>query len=455
VPALCLTFLGLIFPSFSVPSDISAEVPNGCRITLAQILSRHGSRDPTASKTKSYNDTITAIKANVTTFTGKYGFLNNYDYLLGADQLTTFGQNELVNSGIKFFERCSHLAASSTPFVRSSSEARVVKSAQNWTQGYHNALVSAGFVDAGYPFPIIVISEDPDSNNTLNHAICTNFESDEEYYSSIASNAQKKFAATFVPAIRQRLEADLPGAQLSTSDVISLMDLCPFNTVANSHGGSISTFCALFTESEWHAYNYYETLNKYYGYGAGNPVGPTQGVGWTNELIARLTGTPVVDHTSTNRTLDMDPATFPLDRKLYADFSHDNDMTAIMHAIGLYNSSTPMLSNTTVTEAGSAGGYSASWTVPFAGRLHVEKMVCDCERTGLRQSNQKAHARELVRVIVNDRVIRLPHCGADELGRCEVGPYVESLSFARSGGRWTDCFNQIRKRLNNNRAPVR
>lgn len=33
--------------------------------------------------------------------------------------------------------------------------------------------------------------------------------------------------------------------------------------------------------------------------------------GWVNELLARLTDTAPVDQTTTNHTLDDDPATFP------------------------------------------------------------------------------------------------------------------------------------------------
>ena len=71
-------------------------------------------------------------------------------------------------------------------------------------------------------------------------------------------------------------------------------------------------------------------------YSFGNALGPTQGVGFTNELIARLTNSPVVDGTSSNHTLDSRNATFPLSESpsLYADFSHDNDMTAIFSAMG-------------------------------------------------------------------------------------------------------------------------
>jgi hypothetical protein len=202
--------------------------------------------------------------------------------------------------------------------------------------------------------------------------------------------------------------------------------LCPFVTVADDNG-RLSPFCGIFTEDEWRSYDYYQSIGKFYGYGPGNPMGPTQGVGFASELIARLTGRPVEDETSTNKTLDGNATTFPLDRALYADFSHDNDMTAIYGALGLYNATAP-LPKTRRETASDANGYAASWTVPFAARMYVEKMSCG------------GSGEELVRVLVNDRVVPLQNCGADALGRCKVGSFVESLSFARRGGRWHQCF---------------
>ncbi|KAF2160106.1 hypothetical protein M409DRAFT_29403 [Zasmidium cellare ATCC 36951] len=420
-------FWGQYSPFFSVESSIPSEVPPRCSVTFANVLSRHGARDPTASKTAAYNATVQKIHANVQNYPGKYAFLKNYEYTLGADQLTLFGQQEMINSGLKFYERYEQLANHLTPFVRSASEDRVVESAENFTQGYHSAKLAdkrnrRG--DSTYPYPITVISEADGSNNTLNHGLCTNFEDGPD--DSIASNAQKTWANVFVPAIQNRLNSDLQGANLTQTEVTYVMDLCPFNTVA-SNNGTISSFCSLFTEEEWHQYNYYETLNKYYGYSYGNPLGPTQGVGFANELIARLTNSAVDDETSTNHTLDDNPATFPLRRSLYADFSHDNDMTAIFSALGLYNGTGP-LSNTTVTEAQDANGYSAAWTVPFAARAYFEKLRCAGNR------------EEFVRVVINDRVLPLSQCGGDRYGRCTLSKFVNSLGFAKSDGLWDQCF---------------
>ncbi|KAL8950718.1 MAG: hypothetical protein Q9222_003254 [Ikaeria aurantiellina] len=385
----------------------------------------HGARDPTASKTNKYASTIQYIKSSARQFLGIYHFLDTFEYTLGADQLTLFGEQQMINSGIAFYNRYEMLAQQNTPFVRSSGEERVVESARNFSQGFHQAKTSNGQDDPDYPYSVLVIPEETGSNNTLNHGLCTAFERGEPY-SSIADNAQQAFLETFLPAVTSRLNKDLAPANLTAADTINLMDLCPFTTVA-SPIGLISPFCYLFTEDEWHHYDYYQTLGKYYGFGPGNPLGPTQGVGFANELIARMTKSAVIDHTSVNHTLDDNMVTFPLNKALYVDVSHDNDMTAIFSALGLYNGVSP-LSTTSIETIKDTKGYSAAWTVPFAARAYFEKMQCTGEK------------EELVRVLVNGRVLPLETCGGDSLGRCTLSRFVESLSFAEEGGRWDLCF---------------
>lgn len=393
------------------------------------MISRHGARNPTAAKTLKYQALVTRIHKQATSYGKDYAFIKAYNYTLGADDLTPFGQQEMVNSGIKFYNRYHTLARSHTPFVRSSGSVRVVESAMNWTQGFHNTRSQDSKANSndGYPYTIVQIPEATGVNNTLNHGLCTSFESGPD--SNIGANAQAIWASVFTPNITARLNKNLPGVNFTSTDTIYFMDLCPFNTVSTLLG-DISPFCDLITEDEWHSYDYYQTLGKYYGYGLGNPLGSTQGVGFTNELIARMTSSPVKDHTSTNSTLDSNPATFPVggNTVLYADFSHDNDMTSIFAALGLYNSTAPLLNNT-IEDTTETKGYSAAWTVPFAARAYFEKMSC----TGMDE--------ELVRVVVNDRVLPLETCGGDELGRCRLSSFVKSLGFARSGGDWAQCFS--------------
>ncbi|KAF2483929.1 histidine phosphatase superfamily [Neohortaea acidophila] len=420
-------FWGQYSPYFSVASDIPAHTPEGCHITFAQVLARHGARDPTLGKSLLYGATIERLKANVKHFPGRYAFLADYEYTLGADQLSIFGQRQLVSAGVNFYERYKPLSRDFVPFLRASGQKRVIDSAWNWTQGFREAMLADEHTNPHHPsLPAVdvVVSEEEGMNNTLHHDICTEFETGK--FGAIGSTAKFKWVEVFAEPIRARFNADLIGANLTLTEVIYLMELCPFETVA-SPTGKISRICDLFTTEEWRQYNYYGSLDKWYGYGHGNPLGPTQGVGFVNELIARMTDEAVTDTTSTNRTLDSDPQTFPLGRRLYADFSHDNDMTAIMAALGLYGE-TSHLPNRTLVGAPEAGGFSAAWTVPFAGRVYFEKLQC------------AGHDEELVRVLVNDRVQPLLQCEGDALGRCTLSAFVDSLQFARSGGHWAACF---------------
>ena len=362
------------------------------------------------------------IRDRTTSYSKQFRFIKEYKYRLGADQLTLFGQHQMINSGYKSYRRYKHLALSQPPFVRSSGQKRVIDSAQNWTQGFHEGRFHDDLHDS-LPYYIVVISEDSGQNNTLDHGLCDAFES-----STHGSEAQQKWANVFTPPIAARLNENLQGAALDGNDVIHVMDLCPYETVA-SDIGKLSPFCYLFSEKEWQQYDYYQAVGKYYGYGLGNPLGASQGVGFTNELIARLTASPVNDHTSTNHTLDDSKETFPVGGKtvFYADFSHDNDMTGIFAAMGLYNDTKPLL-NHTMEDIEQMSGYSASWTVPFAARAYFEKMSCE------------GATEEYVRVVVNDRVLPLNTCGGDEYGRCSLSAFVDSLSFARAGGDWENCF---------------
>ena len=288
---------------------------------MVQILSRHGARFPTLDKSIEYANLIVKLQKDVKKFSGKYQFLGEYKYSLGSEDLTSFGQQELVNSGTKFYNRYKSLAKQGAPFIRASGSERVVMSAQNFSQGFHQARAKDQDSDGldGFPYAILTISEADGQNNTLSRGLCDAFED-----SQLGDDKEDEWRDRFAPDITKRLNKDLPGADLDNKDTVHLMEMCPFDTVA-SPNGSVSKFCDLFTAQEYRDYDYLQSVSKYYGYGNGNPLGPTQGVGYANELIARLTGRPVHDHTSVNHTLDADSRTFPIGPQatVFADFSHD------------------------------------------------------------------------------------------------------------------------------------
>jgi hypothetical protein len=170
---------GQYSPFFEVRSDISTNLPNSCHYTFAQLLSRHGARYPTALKSWSYQTLISRIKAEVDSFYGRYTFLKDYSY-----------------------------------------------------EGYHEASLIDD-PDRRNPAMAVIISDEDGSNNTLNITTCPAF--GRELNSEVGSHTKATWATTFVPAIMGRLNRDLAGLNLTIGGTTELMDLCPFETSANSN----------------------------------------------------------------------------------------------------------------------------------------------------------------------------------------------------------------------------
>jgi hypothetical protein len=162
-----------------------------------------------------------------------------------------------------------------------------------------------------------------------------------------------------------------------------------------------------------------------------------QGVGYINELLARLTQTPVRDNTQTNRTLDTSPATFPLNRTIYADFSHDNQMIAIYAAMGLFKQPKPLDPHSPDPRR----TWVTSQLTPFSGRMVVERMEC----TAKSRSRRSDSAGMFVRVLVNDALQPLEFCNAGPDGLCSLDAFAKSQSYARNDGEgdFERCFDDM------------
>lgn len=440
-------------PFFNVESEdkdsISNEIPQGCQVDFVQMISRHGARFPTKGKGGKYQTLLKKLKDKAT-LTGKAAFLKSYEYTLGTESLVPFGEQELVNAGIRFNERYSELSSNNEPFIRSTSSERVMKSAKKFVEGFQNA---RGRSTTGNNVPTIgtILSNEAGFKNTLNHNTCDKFEST---YGQLKHDGMDSYVENMMKPIKTRLAKEaIKEVDLSDTEVLELMELCGFDTVAASdQANKLSPFCTLFTDDEWEDYNYSQSLAKYYAFGNGNPLGAAQGFGFLNELSARLTGDPVKDATSVNHTLAKDPKRFPLGRAIYLDFTHDNGMIPMYSAMGLYNQT---LSKTKFQTAADSGGFSLSWVVPFAARSYIERMTCcpeenapvdeeeeeEDEQTSSKRGDDTSDL-SYIRLIVNERVVPLPNCNSDELGRCRQKDFIEkTLALARSNGNWQDCFS--------------
>ncbi|KDR84436.1 hypothetical protein GALMADRAFT_54583 [Galerina marginata CBS 339.88] len=400
-------------PYFSVESY--KPPPAHCSITQVNIIQRHGARFPTSGATTRILAAVQNLKAATQFLDPRLDFLTNYTYALGQNDLVPFGALQSEEAGKEAFKRYSRLVSrGNLPFVRSSGGTRVVDSATNWTAGF--SIGSNGVLN-----PVLSVILPENLNDTLDDAMCPNAGSSDPQTNT--------WTSIYGAPIAARLNSEALGATLLAADISNLIPLCAFETVAKE---TPSPFCALFSPAEFAQFEYFGDLDKFYGTGYGQALGPVQGVGYINELIARLTETPVRDNTQTNRTLDASPITFPLNRTLYADFSHDNQMIAIYAAMGLFKQAAPL----DPTKPDPKRTWIASHLTPFSARMVTERLSCT------HTQGKHSKPQTFVRILVNDALQPLEFCGADRDGLCTLSAFVDSQAYARNDGEgdFEKCF---------------
>ncbi|CAD6565967.1 MAG: hypothetical protein CYPHOPRED_000117 [Cyphobasidiales sp. Tagirdzhanova-0007] len=393
-------------PYFSV--DKYVPPPAQCTVDQVSILQRHGARYPTKGAAAFFSSVIDKLhKAElVGRQREQFAWLNTYRYDLGVEDMVPLGFQQSEVAGQCAFERYQSLAKKGL-FLRASSSTRVVDSAFSWAKGFQSASNQSVHIN-----PPLVISDALGSNDTLANKGCPRFRPIRLHW---------VWACVFAAPVIQRLQHMITNVELETKDIIVLFELCAFESVALER---MSRFCKLFRIEEVRHYEYYQDLEKYYNRGYGNPLGPTQGVGYVNELLSRLTGQAVRDTTQTNTTLDSDPETFPLDKGIYADFTHDNTIAAIVSAIGLFRESSGHLPS---EQYASNRSWHFGHIAPFSGRIVFERLRCDGVPS--------------IRILVNDAVKQLDICGADQQGVCSLEAFVHSQKYAREDGQrdWLEC----------------
>lgn len=243
------------------------------------------------------------------------------------------------------------------------------------------------------------------------------------------------------------------GHNFSSADVYNIQMLCPYETVAFG----FSHFCDLFTAEEWKGFEY--SIDLAFAGENGNtqmgtshltaafqsPTGRAVGMGWVNELIARLTGIQPNSSliTNENSTLDDSPATFPLNQTLYLDFTHDTNIMDIITALGL----TQFSQFLPPTGPPQNQQLIVSHLEPFAARLVLEKIQCSVpipeNRTGTAEGNSTTY----MHLLLNQRTVPLglsyQACGNRSDGWCEYDAFMSTLQTLNEAANFTyACYGE-------------
>lgn len=158
--------------------------------------------------------------------------------------------------------------------------------------------------------------------------------------------------------------------------------------------------------------------------------------------MSRLTRTPwdATTQTSENITLNSNPITFPVDRKFYADFTHDSVIAGVISALNLPDFTVPLPIMTPDVNR----KYITSNIVPFGARLVFEEISCsNVEEAEL--GKQKLETGSFIRMFLNEAIIdlhQLKDCQNRKDGMCSRDEFISSLARRNDWADWKNCTSK-------------
>lgn len=398
-------------------------LPGQCSIKQLHFVQRHGSRAPDSPF--NFPERLKYAKGNGTFKAhGDLEFLNKWVYKEGVNILTTLGNNQLFNNGVKSFFRYGELfdwENFDKIVTRSTTEERMTMTAEYFLTGFFG-------LDWQKYADLELLIEETGFNNSL--AAWDMCENNGHTYGKIGYEQIANFTAQYLSDAVQRFNTNVQGFNFTTSDLYELQKICAYET--NNIG--FSKFCGLFSQKEWENYGYYQSVSNYVSSSFGNPQGRALGAGWVEEFTDRLTNQTYNASTQAeqNSTLDSDPIFFPLDQSIYMDFTHDSQIVGIITALGFEQFKTNW---TFKGPEQDTHLFDISKITPFAAQLAFEVIECDSKVPVDRsaESEEGSSSTKYVHAILNDNTLSLSanipeYCESRVDGWCEFDRFVEYLN---------------------------
>ncbi|KAG9507459.1 hypothetical protein J7337_001011 [Fusarium musae] len=387
-------------------------IPPGAEIVQVQMLSRHGARYPTpGSNVATLGERLANASAGLKT-SGALEFLMDWKYELGKAILVPRGRQELFESGVLHSYMYGSLYnPQSKLIVRTTTQDRMLKSAENWMAGFFG-------LEWTNNATIEVIIEAPGFNNSLAGGLnCPNSDK-ADYVTPVAAWYEK-----YLKDATARFNNVTEGFTWTPADVWAAQNMCPYETVAYG----FSRFCDLFTYEEWEHFGYSIDLGFSSGAGFQSPVGRATGLGYQQEVMARLKNhTLGYSGSQINTTLDSMKETFPLNQSLYFDFSHDTNIISILTAFGLRQFAEELPTDKYPGEH----EFVVSKLTPFGARLDIEVIKAPSPVSPKRDGYLDGKETKYIHFVLNQRTVPLgrsfPECDVNRKdGWCDLDTFIE------------------------------
>lgn len=248
-------------------------------------------------------------------------------------------------------------------------------------------------------------------------------------------NAAEDFIPVLTQNALQRLRQFFPqDFKLTAMDVFAMFNMCPYE---NATFGQ-SSFCSLFTEQEWKDFEYALDLAFYGNHGFGSPSGRAQGIGYVQELAARLQSRLIMRSASSiNYTYDENTKQLPLHQPMYMDMSHIDVIVSVLTALGLdYFKYGPHGLPTSVSHA-VPRNFHLNKIVPFGARLASEVWTCpnNVKLDNLQQQmytnpdlSTQPDTTDYIRFVLNDAPVPLEGlkpCDGSVNGFCDMKTFLD------------------------------
>ncbi|KAK4704915.1 hypothetical protein P7C70_g1287, partial [Phenoliferia sp. Uapishka_3] len=360
----------------------------GASVFTSSTVTEHGIQQLLTGEDGTNDEILVAKLLNISTteggapFLGPLEFLNTYVYQLGLSLLVPSGSAMEYQSAADFWNTRGRLLFNATAgqayynatyqngssrptlVLRTTSQARILASEQAWAAGFF------GPTNTSAQYDLVEIKEGGGANDTL-ALDCVN--SDVAAIGYTGDDAVFEFIPLYLQEATERMNNYLVNGAISfnVNDTYAMQSICTYEYATFGD----SEFCYLFTEQEWAGFEYSLDLEYYYDFSFGQATGRAQGIGYVEEMIARLKGKPVAaTNTNVNKTIDDDPAKFPIGEKLYMDMSHDDVQVSVITALGVkyFQGELPI----TASAPSPSRPFRISYMTPFASRLNTEVIGC-------------------------------------------------------------------------------
>ncbi|ORY57874.1 histidine acid phosphatase [Pseudomassariella vexata] len=350
-----LKHLGRASPYFELldSQPASPEAPQGCTVTRASYLTRHGAINVNDDD---YEDWIQPFLSKWANHTGTdwahvapLSFLADYKtpFPPGADtpeQVTKIGEMEAIELAIDITLRYPHLRVPSR--VWASAPPRTFDSGKAFVRGLHTE---------DHPVDLVSVVEGNlgGANSLVPYQACTIYHEGNDEAST--------YRELFTKPIKARYNALAPAYNFTTTDIVGMILLCGYESVIRGQ----SPFCdpALFTPDERLGWEYADDIRYHYDVGYGNPLSGTIGFPWLNVTANMLMAESA-------------------DEDIYVGISHRTLPSMVFVAMGLFNNSafggTAASINDTMPldRINPRRAWRTSEITPCLGNLALERLSC-------------------------------------------------------------------------------